>query len=218
MRNVTMGIKIGKLLIYAGGILMVSVGIVLCKKCNLGISPVSSIPLIMESIIPFTFGNLTMLFHLINTILQLILEHRKIAVRTILQIPLAFCFGMVIDWIQGFIIIDDSKLICQLMALVLSVFFTGFGMLCMISVNLIQNPPDGLVCVLSRKLNRELGQIKIYYDITCVIISSIIGTIVIGKPRGLGIATIVSAIFVGKTVIWLKKGFYLLWNQYLKKY
>ena len=49
-------------------------------------------------------------------------------------------------------------------------------------------------------LAKEFGDIKIIYDIGCVLIAILIGMIFLRKPFGMGIATLVSAIFVGKTV------------------
>ena len=55
-----------RLMIYLAGIFMVSLGIVLCKKSELGISPISSVPYVLEYIVPVSFGTLTMFFHLAN--------------------------------------------------------------------------------------------------------------------------------------------------------
>ena len=40
-----------RVFIYLLGIFFVSLGIVLCKKCNLGISPISSITFVLEEIV-----------------------------------------------------------------------------------------------------------------------------------------------------------------------
>lgn len=82
----------------------------------------------------------------------------------------------------------------------------------MIRMQLIQNPPDGLVKVLSQKTKIELGKMKIIYDWSAVAISSVVGFIVFRYPVGFGIGTIVSAIFVGKTVTWMQK----VWDKVLK--
>ena len=199
-----------RIMIYFMGIIMVSLGIVLCKKCNMGISPLSSIPYVLEEIIPLTFGNLTTLFLFVNTGLQMLVLKEFFNVRLWMQAPLAFVFGWIIDFISRMVNFDGTVLAYQITALILSVFFTALGMVCMISMDLIQNPPDGFVRLLSKKLDRELGTVKIRYDISCVSISILIGLIFLHKIRGFGVATIVSAIFVGKTVTWIKKFIYII--------
>ena len=192
--------------IYFIGILMVSLGIVLCKKSNLGISPVSSIPFVLEEITGLSFGRLTMYFHLGNIILQLFLERKLWDVKIYLQIPLAYVFGTVIDFFQQWVWIDGSQLLIQVLVLLFSVLFTAIGMVCMIQMNLIQNPPDGTVLRLSYLLARELGKVKIGYDIFCVLLSIALGIGFLNEIRGFGAATVVSAVFVGKTISWIKAG------------
>lgn len=194
---------IGRLLIYLAGIVTVSLGIVLCKKCNLGISPVSSIPFVLEDVTGLSFGTLTMLFHFTNTALHLVLVKKLWDVKILLQIPIAFLFGIVIDAMQRLVNFDGTVLGYQWIALICSVFFTALGMVCMISMNLVQNPPDGLVSQISRKTGRELGKVKIGYDIACVLASALLGMVFLKRVKGIGVATIVSAFFVGKTVTWM---------------
>lgn len=196
---------VARILIYLAGIVMVSLGIVLCKKCNLGISPISSIPFVLEDVVPLSFGTLTMLFHFVNTALQLALTKKLLDVRILMQVPLAFVFGRVIDFLQGIVVFDGTVLGYQLIALVLSAFFTALGMVAMISMDLIQNPPDGFVKQLSLKLKKELGTVKVSYDIACVLISVLLGLLFLKRIKGMGIATIVSAVFVGRTVTWMKR-------------
>ena len=196
---------IARILIYLAGIVMVSLGIVLCKKCNLGISPISSLPFVLEDVVPLSFGTLTMFFHFLNTALQLALTKKLLDVRILMQVPLAFVFGRVIDFFQRIVVFDGTVLCYQLLALVLSVFFTALGMVAMISMDLVQNPPDGLVKQLSLKLNRELGTVKVGYDIASVVISVLIGILFLKHIKGMGVATIVSAVFVGRMVTWMKK-------------
>ncbi|MCD7886382.1 MAG: DUF6198 family protein [Clostridiales bacterium] len=191
-------------IIYLAGIFLVSLGIVLCKKCNLGISPISSIPYVLEELVPLSFGTLTMLFHFVNIALQLILTRKLLAPKILLQIPLAFVFGCVIDWLQELVVFDGTILLYQVLALAGSIFVTALGMVCMINMNLIQNPPDGFVRQLSQQLQTELGTVKIVYDCSCVVIATVLGLVLLGRAKGLGVATVFSMLLVGRTVTWLQ--------------
>lgn len=188
-----------RLLTYFIGILLVSAGIVLCKKCNLGISPISSIPFVLEGIVPLSFGTLTMLFHLVNILLQSIVT-RNVTMKIILQVPIAVLFGQVINLFQKLLNFNADIWYIQLLALILSIVFTALGMVCMIHMQLVQNPPDGFVHLISQKLGCELGKVKISYDISCVLISIAFSLYFFREIRGFGIATIASALLVGKLV------------------
>ncbi|MGL5435673.1 MAG: YczE/YyaS/YitT family protein [Lachnospiraceae bacterium] len=198
-------IRIKRVGIYVIGMITVSLGIVLCAKCGLGISPVSCWPYMLEGAVPLTFGTLTMLFHFVNIIFQYITEKKIMNPRVFLQVPIAIILGMLIDLIKAVVQIDNSILLYQIVALVFSVFFTAFGMVCMINMELVQNPPDGAVRQISRMSGRELGTVKLAYDIVMVVSSCIVSYILLGYLKGLGIATIVSAIFVGRALSYLQR-------------
>ena len=171
----------------------------------MGISPISSIPLVLSYVTPLTFGMLTSLFHFVNTALQMILSKNMWNVKIWLQIPLAFVFGWVIDWLNGMIRLENMGLVMQIAALFGSVFFTALGMVCMLDMNLIQNPPDGTVRHLSLLLRKDLGTVKIGYDLVCVISSVLLSIVFLGRVEGFGIATVISALFVGKTIGWIRQ-------------
>lgn len=192
-------------LIYVVGIFFVSLGIVLCKKCGMGISPISSIPLVLSYVTPLSFGMLTSLFHFVNTAMQMILSKKVWDIKMWLQIPLAFVFGWVIDWLNGVIRLENPGLIMQIAALFGSVFFTALGMVFMLDMNLIQNPPDGTVRQISILLGKDLGTVKIGYDLVCVISSVLLSVVFLGRVEGFGLATIISAIFVGKMIGWIRR-------------
>ncbi len=100
-----------RILIYCLGLGTVSLGIVLCKKSALGISPISTVPYSLEQALPLTFGQLTMCFHFVNTAIQLAMNREKKNVwKLLMQVPVAFAFSVVIDWFGEIIRIDSTVL------------------------------------------------------------------------------------------------------------
>ncbi|HJJ90230.1 MAG TPA: DUF6198 family protein [Methanocorpusculum sp.] len=187
-------------MIFLMGMFMVSLGIVLCKKSELGISPISTVPYVLEYIVPVSFGTLMMFFHMANTMIQMILSKKIKDWRLILQIPFAFIFGQTINVIQKYLVIDSQSIWVRCIALILSVLFTAGGMVCMLNMKLISNPPDGTVKKISEKTRMKFGNVKIFYDATMVVISILLGVVFCRKVVGVGVGTLVSAICVGKCV------------------
>ena len=192
-------------MIYFIGILFVSLGIVLCVKCELGVSPISCVPYVMESLTPLTFGTLTMLFHFINSIIQYILEKQRWNIKVLLQIPVAFLFGSTIDLFKNIINLPVENMKFKIIWMIVSIICTAFGMHLMLSMRLVQNPPDGTVDLLACLLHKDVGTVKIFYDILMVLLSVLLGIIFLHHPKGFGAATICSAIFVGKTLTWMRR-------------
>lgn len=196
------GMRIG---IYILGMIVVSLGIVLCAKSGLGISPVSSFPYVMDSIVPISFGTHTMIFHLINILFQYIFKRKLMNIKVFLQIPIAILMGLLIDFIKIFINVDTSVILYQYIALCLSVFFTALGMVFMLNMDLVQNPPDGSVRLFSKMTGTEMGKVKLGYDVLMVVGSNIMSVMILGRFEGLGVATVVSVIFVGKVLTLLQR-------------
>lgn len=196
-----------RLLLYLCGLTLVCAGIVLCKKCGMGISPVSSIPYVLSLAIPLSFGQLTICFHFFNIAGQMLLQ-KRIAIKTALQILLALAFSTLIDWFDWLICINAALPALRILSLVLSIFFTALGMVLMVGADLVQNPVDGFVKQVSDMTGHALGRVKVIYDMSCVALSFLLSLLLLHRIEGFGIATIASAYFVGKCVGWIRRLFH----------
>lgn len=187
--------------VYLMGLALLSLGIVLSKKSNLGIAPVSTIPLVAEKLLPLTFGQVTMLFYLINIAVQCILcPQRGGYVKILLQIPVSFVCSLVLDFFQQVIPLEGTTPGHQLLLLILSVPLIAFGMVLVVHMELMPNPPDGTVRIISLRTGKELGTVKNIYDICCVLVSSVLSLAVFRRLYGFGVATVVTALLVGRFV------------------
>ena len=121
----------------------------------------------------------------------------------VLQFALGALFGQIINFFQFLLNFEAARIPVELLLLALSVFFTALGMVLMLNMKLVQNPPDGFVRLIAEKTGKELGSIKVIYDVCCVVISVSIGFIFLHQLKGFGLATIVSALCVGRLVTFL---------------
>ncbi len=90
MKNSKLGIR---LLYYFGGFFVMTIGIALSVKSNLGVSPVSSIPYTMTCVWGIEMGIATVIFHVILVLLQMLLMRRRFEFKNLLQIPVGMVFG-----------------------------------------------------------------------------------------------------------------------------
>lgn len=193
-----------RIMIYIIGVFIQCFGIVLCVKCQLGISPINSIPYVVSKIIPLTLGILSIFFYLINIAIQFILSEKKYYPSIILQLPISFLFGFVIDFWDA-ILPNATNIFTQILFLCGSVFFTAFGIMVLVAMNLVLDPPTGTIQAISRVTSKSIGSVKVIYDCVCVIVSVLIGFISTHHLVGFGIATIISALFVGRVLSLLQK-------------
>lgn len=193
--------------VYLIGVVLMTVGIVLCVKCSLGISPVSCIPYVISLMTPLSLGTLTLFFHLVNVVLQYILERKPWNSKVLLQVPVAVLFGLLIDLFKKWMDFSAEHLALKLLLMALSILCTALGMHLMLSMKLVQNPPDGAVKLIAEKLGKKTGNVKMLYDIFMVVLSVGISLLALHRVEGFGIATIFSAVFVGKCLDLCKRFF-----------
>lgn len=192
-----------RILLYLIGAVLLGFGVVLCVKCGMGVSPINSVPYVLTYLTPLSLGTLSILFYLVNITLQLILSERKDYIGILLQLPVSFLFGFVID-IWGALLPSAENIVMQIVYLCASLFFTAFGIMLLVTAHLVPDPPTGAVQAISRASKKAMGSIKIIYDSTCVVISLLISLLGTHRIIGFGIATVVSAICVGRILAFLQ--------------
>lgn len=82
-----------RLALYFLGLFIMTAGIAVSVKSNLGVSPVSSIPYTLTCVWGIEMGKATILFHGVLVLLQICILRRRFQVKNLLQIPLGIVFG-----------------------------------------------------------------------------------------------------------------------------
>lgn len=80
--------------LYFVGLFVMTIGIALSVKSNLGVSPVSSIPYTMTCVWGIEMGKATILFHVVLVLLQILLLRRKFKPAQLLQVLVGTLVGV----------------------------------------------------------------------------------------------------------------------------
>lgn len=212
--NKTYTSVISRIPVYILGAVVLCFGIVLCVKCQMGVSPINSIPYVASKLVPLSLGTLSIVFYIINIAAELILSERKQYLSILLQLPVSLLFGIVIDVWDALLPLAET-ITMRVVCLCGSLFFTALGITLIVAMHLVPDPPTGAVQTISRAAKKKMGNVKIVYDCSCVAFSLVLSFIGAHRIIGFGIATIASAIFVGRILAllqgtlgkWLKKYF-----------
>lgn len=156
-----------RILLYIAGAILLGFGIVLCVKCEMGVSPINSIPYVAMHLVPLSLGTLSIVFYLVNIAAELILSERGQYIGILLQLPVSFLFGFVID-LRDALLPSTGSLVTQIVCLCGSLFFTAFGIMLTVTARLVPDPPTGAVQTISRAAKKPMGSVKIVYDCACV--------------------------------------------------
>ena len=78
-----LGARLG---IYIVGLMLISFAIALSVKCDLGVSPVSSLPYVISQIVGISLGTCSILVYTVYILVQMILGGRKFQPALLLQL------------------------------------------------------------------------------------------------------------------------------------
>lgn len=192
-----------RLALYLAGAVLLGFGVVLCVKCEWGVSPINSVPYVGTYLVPLSLGTLSIFFYLVNIVAELILSEREHYLEIVLQLPVSLIFGLIIDtW--DILLPSAETTAMRAFCLCGSLFFTALGILLVSTAHLVPDPPTGAVQTISRATKKNMGSVKIAYDCSCVGISLLISLLGAHRIIGFGFATIASAVFVGRVLAFLQ--------------
>lgn len=185
-----------------------AVGVAFTKCAELGVSPISSV----ANVLSCKFSALSLGYWLIiwNSVLilgQIILLRKKFEWIQLLQIPLSFLFGWFTDfgvWLVSFI---PAKVYpVRLLMVIIGIIILSFGISLSVIANVIMNSGEAFVKAVAETFNKNFGNIKIGFDVLCVITAIILSLVffdftIVGTREG----TIISALLTGVVVKFFNK-------------
>lgn len=187
-------------IIFLVGLFISGLGVAITKKGELGVSPVSSVANILSIYIPrLSLGNWLIVWNCVLILGQVLILRKEFKVFQFLQIPLSFLFGYFTDfgtWMISFI--SSDAYLFRLMCAIVGTIVLGFGISITVSENIIMNSGEAFVKAVSDKFKKEFGTVKIFFDISCVLLSIILSLLFFhGKILGAREGTLIAAVFTG---------------------
>lgn len=150
-----------------------ALGVAITKKGELGVSPISSVANVFSLYFPeLSLGTWLILWNCVLIIGQIVLLRTRFQWIQLLQIPLSFLFGWFTDfgmWLTSWF--QTDVYLMRLVMVVIGTIVLGFGVSLAVIANVIMNSGEAFVKALSDTLHVEFGNIKIGFDISCVIVA-----------------------------------------------
>ncbi|MCS3900831.1 putative membrane protein YczE [Methanococcus voltae] len=173
-------------------------GITLSVKTNMGISPISCVPYVYSFKLPFTLGELTILFNVLLIILQMIILRRNYRLIHLVQLPVVLVLGIFIDLtMYMFSDVHISNYILQVLLCLFSCVLIGFGVFLEVKSKITYLPGEGLAMAISDTFEKEFGKAKVGVDVSMVAVGIISSFIFLNQLQGIREGTIFAAILVG---------------------
>lgn len=185
------------------GLFFTGLGVAFARHSALGVSPISSVANVLS--LRFTFfslGNWLILWNCVLILGQIIILRRDFKIYQLLQIPLSVLFGYFTDfgmWTVHFIPVKNYAV--QFALLLCGILVIAFGVSLTVIANVIMNSGEAIVKAVSDKWNFEFGNVKVFFDISCVTVSVLLSLLLFNlKIVGTREGTIITALCTGFAV------------------
>lgn len=190
---------IKRLIVFVVGMNVLAIGIILNTKSLLGVGSINTLPYALANILSVSLGTMTAMVYLVFIIIQLILL-KKFDLQVIIQLPFSFIFGYLIDFYDLFFSYEPTAFYMQIVILIIAIVLTALGAFLMVLGDIVLNPADGLVHTIGKVTNKDFGFVKNIADLVFIVLTVVICLVTKGYILGIGIGTVVSAIFIGRFV------------------
>lgn len=187
--------------VYAAGLNLLALGIVLNISTGLGVAALSSSIYATSVIFRLSLGTASVLWYLLFVVIQCVLS-KGIKKEFVMEIPLSFAFGFLNDFYDWLIRIEPGSLSESVLLLIAAVSCISMGVFLTAKTDLVLNPGDGMVRTISRVFHRPFYMIKNCFDLSMILVSLAM-SVMTGNPiLGIGAGTVISALFTGRFIKW----------------
>ena len=196
-----------RILLLIAGIFIIGHGVALSIRSDLGTSPISSIPYVLNLIIPnVSVGTFAIIINGLMVLIQVVILRKKTGINQLIQIPLLILFGLFIDvnlYLTESLV--PANYIRQLLTVILSCFVMAFGIFLELKADVGYLPGEGLTLVISEAFDMDFGKTKVTIDTSFVIIAVVLAFTFHGKLEGVREGTVMAALFVGTIASFYQK-------------
>lgn len=204
-----------RIICYFAGLFIMTAGIAVSVKSNLGVSPVSSIPYTLTKCWGIEMGKATILFHCVLVLLQILILRKNFKLKSLLQIPVGIVFGYFTTFCNHLMTYTPTpqNIAVRIGMILISVVLVAIGIFFYLPANIMPLAGEGVMQAVSDVTKIAFPKVKVSFDITMVIISLITCLIFLHNFGSVGIGTIIAALLVGVVLGQIMK----LWAVHLKR-
>lgn len=195
--------------IYIVGLFIMTLGISLSVKSNLGVSPVSSIPYTITCITGLEMGKATIVFHIVLVVMQILILRKAFQMKNLLQVIVGVVFGYFTtfsNYLFSFLPTPDH-IVTRLLMMLGSTVLIAVGIFFYLPADIVPLAGEGAMKAVSDITHIAFNKVKVGFDISMVVISLISCLVALGTLGSVGVGTIIAAVLVGSVLGVITKWF-----------
>lgn len=178
-----------RLIVFFAGIFILSLGIVLIIKANLGAPAWDVLHIGMYKTLGLTIGTWSQIIGLIIVSIALLIYRHVVSFGTVLNI---IFIGWFID-LFIYILPEFNHLLLQSVILIIGILIMGFGVGLYISANIGTGPRDSLMMALSIKYGWNVAVVKTIMELLAIFVGWLLGGPVF-------VGTFIAAFMIGPVI------------------
>lgn len=190
-------------ILLIAGLFFAALGVAVTKHAELGVSPISSVANVLScKFTIFSLGTWLIIWNCALIAGQILILGKNFKLLQLLQIPISFLFGYFTDLgMKCVSFIPVNNYIVRLISVLAGIIILGFGTALSVIANVIMNSGEAFVKAVSDKSNKNFGNVKIGFDVCCVILSVALSLLFFnGQIIGTREGTIITALCTGAVV------------------
>ena len=189
------------------GLFITALGVAVCVRPNMGISPITTLAFAMHHVIPtLSLGTFTFFQNIIFLILTATLLGKQFRPNQLLQIPCSFLFGAFVDlWetlLRGPV---PSLYPVRLILLLLGSTVIAFGFSVIVTSGVAIESNTAFINALSYRTGKPYGTMKTAGDVTIVALAAVVSLIFLRTIVGIREGTVIAALIIGPIAGFFKK-------------
>lgn len=196
-----------RLVCYFVGLFIMTIGIALSVKSDLGVSPVSSIPYTLTVCWGVEMGKATILFHCVLIVIQILILRKNFKLKSLLQLPVGIVFGYFTTFCNSLAdrLPSTDNFIIRIIMILISVVLVAIGIFMYLPADIMSLAGEGVMQAVADTLKIEFSRVKVAFDVTMVVISLVTCLIVLHTLGSVGVGTVIAALLVGIVLGQIKK-------------
>lgn len=196
---------IKRYLVLTAGLYIMTFGVMLSLKAEWGTTPLSTLPLVVSlRLEQFSFGAITFWWNMVLIAGQILILRKRFQKIQLLQIPLSFVFGAMLNCNQALLSgVAPQGAGQKCLWLAAACLVLAFSISLTIRANVLMNSGEALVKAISDRFQIPFGKVKVSTDVGYVALGCVLSFIFFGEIRGIGAGTAACAFLTG----WLVEGF-----------
>ena len=180
-------------------VLVMSLGVVLTVKAQMGASPIVSLPNVLSNVMGISLGTTVFIVYFLLILIEwALIRDRSRILLTLSQLPFTMLFSLFVDlivWLLGGWTVSGP--LEQWLMVIGGTAIIGLGCVLEIDANISMLADDGLVLAISQVTKVRLDKVMVIFDICFVATAFVVSYVAFHGFVGVGWGTIFAGITLG---------------------